>query len=155
MLTNEHGQLLFVGTSSGTTRLAPAASSGSSVKSDPNIGMRAQDALKKHSEDLKELLSDMSIFADIASACKQPKIITSSQYQGIFDETNRKTVPERVDQFMNYVTSVVKSCPDLLVVFLHILSDKGNIAVVRVAKGIAQSCKLSIIFSLIIKVMFL
>ena len=83
----------------------------------------------------------MSIFGDVASACKQPKIITSSQYQGIFDEMNHKTVSQRVDQFMNYVTSVVKSCPDLLDVFLHILSDKGNIAVVRVAERIAQSCK--------------
>ena len=144
MLTSVHGQF-FVGTSSGTT-IAPAALSESSVKSDPNIGKCAQDALNAHSEDLKELLSDMSIFGDVASACKQPKIITSSQYQGIFDETNRKMVPERVDQFMNYVTSVVKSCPDLLDVFLHILSDKGNIAVVRVAERIAQSCKLSICY---------
>ena len=87
----------------------------------------------------------MSIFGDVASACKQPKIITSSQYQGIFDEMNHKTVSQRVDQFMNYVTSVVKSCPDLLDVFLHILSDKGNIAVVRVAKRIAQSCKFCLI----------
>ena len=96
----------------------------------------------------------MSIFGDIAGACRQPKIITSGQYQGIFDDMNQKTVPQRVDQFMNYVTSVVKSCPDLLDVFLHILRDKGNIAVVRVAERIAQSCKLSIIFSLIIKICF-
>ena len=61
----------------------------------------------------------------------------------MFDDMNNKTVSQRVDQFMNYVTSVVKSCPDLLDVFLHILSDKGNIPVVRVAQKIAQSCKLT------------
>ena len=134
-----------------TGAVPKVAATVAAPKSDPNIGKCAQDALNVHSEDLKELLSDMSIFGDVASACKQPKIITSGQYQGIFDETNRKTVPERVDQFMNYVTSVVKSCPDLLDVFLYILTDKGNIAVVRVAERIAQSCKLSIIFSLILR----
>ena len=133
---------LFVGTGSGIT-IAPAASPRSS-KSDLNIGKCAQDAFNAHSEDLKELLSDMSIFGDVAGACKQANIITPAQHRGIFDETNRKTVPERVDQFMNYVTSVFKSCPDLLDVFLHILTDKGNIPVVRVAKRIAQSCKLDI-----------
>ena len=113
-------------------------------KSDPNIGKCAQDALNAHSEDLKELLSDMSIFGDIASACKQPKIITSSQYRGLFDETNRKTVPERVDQFMNCVMSVVKYRPKQLGVFLNIMIDKGNAAFEEVAERIAQSCKLDI-----------
>ena len=92
----------------------------------------------------------MSILGDVASACKQPKIITSGQYQGIFDETNRKTVPERVDQLFNCVLSVVKHSPKQLGVFLNIMIDKGNIALVEVAERIAQSCKLSIIFSLII-----
>ena len=96
----------------------------------------------------------MSIFGDVASACKQSKIITSSQYRGLFDETNRKTVPERVDQFMNCVMSVVKYRPKQLGVFLKILIDEGNIALVEVAEKIAQSCKLSIIFSLIIRIRF-
>ena len=87
----------------------------------------------------------MSILGDVASACKQPKIITSSQYQGIFDETNQKRVPQRVDQFMNCVLSVVKHSPKQLGVFLKILIDKGNIALVEVTEKIAQSCKLSII----------
>ena len=87
----------------------------------------------------------MLIFGDVASACKQPKIITSSQYQGIFDEMNRKTVPERVDQFMNCVLSVVKYRSKQLGVFLNIMIDKGNIAFVEVAERVAQSCKLSII----------
>ena len=87
----------------------------------------------------------MSIFGDVASACKQPKIITSGQYQGIFDETNRKTVPERVDKFMNCVMSVVKYRPKQLGVFLNIMIDKGNIAFEEVAERIAQSCKLDII----------
>ena len=129
----------------GTTSTTPADLSVSSKLSGSNIGKCAQDALNAYSEDLKELLSDMSILGDVAGACKQRKIITSSQHQGMFDDMNHKTVSQRVDQFMNYVISVVKSCPDLLDVFLHILSDKGNIAVVRVAERIAQSCKLSII----------
>ena len=86
----------------------------------------------------------MSIFGDVASACKQPKIITSSQYRGLFDETNRKTVPERVDQFMNCVMSVVKYRPKQLGVFLNIMIDKGNAAFEEVAERIAQSCKLDI-----------
>ena len=129
----------FVGTSSGT--IAPAALPGSS---DANIGKCAQDALNAHSEDLKKLLSEVAIFGDVTGACKQAEIITSSQHQIMFDDMNHKTVSQRVDQFMNYVTSVFKSCPDLLDVFLHILTDKGNIPVVRVAKRIAQSCKLDI-----------
>ena len=87
----------------------------------------------------------MSIFGDVASACKQPKIITSGQYRGIFDTTIQKTVPERVDQFMNCVMSVVKYRPKQLGVFLNIMIDKGNIAFVEVADRIAQSCKLSVI----------
>ena len=87
----------------------------------------------------------MSIFGDVASACKQLKIITSSQHQGIFDTTIQKTVSERVDQFMNCVISVVKYRPEQLGVFLNIIIDKGNIAFVVVAERIAQSCKLSII----------
>ena len=134
---------LFVGTGSGIT-IAPAASPRSSI-SDLNIGKCAQDAFNAHCEDLKGLLSDMSIFGDVAGACKQANIITSAQHQGMFDDMNNKTVPQRVEQFINYLTSVFKSCPNLLNVFLHILSNKGNIAVVEVAKRIAQSCKLSII----------
>ena len=113
----------------------------SSKLSGSNIGKCAQDAFNAHSEDLKKLLSDVTMFGDVAGACKQLKIITFSQHQGMLDDMNHKTVPERVDQFMNYVTSVFKSCPDLLDVFLHILTDKGNIPVDRVAKRIAQSCK--------------
>ena len=151
MLTNNY--LNIIGTSSGTT-IAPAASSGSSVKNDPNIGKCAQDALNVHSEDLKELLSDMSIFDDVASACKQAKIITSSQHQGMFDDMNHKTVPQRVDQLIKCVLSVVKYSRKQLGVFLNILIDKGNIALVEVAEEIAQSCKLSILSSLKIKIRF-
>ena len=143
MLTNVHGKLL-VGTSSGTT-IAPAALPGSSVKSDPNIGKCAQDALNAHSEDLKELLSNVAIFGDVAGACKQAKIITSIELQGMFDDMNHKTVSQRVDQLINCVLSVVKYSPKQLGVFLKILIDKGNIAFEEVAKTIAQSCKSSII----------
>ena len=97
----------------------------------------------------------MLIFGDVASACKQPKIITSSQYQGMLDDMSHKTVSQRVDWLLNCVLSVVKHSPKQLGVFLKILIDKGNIALVEVAEKIAQSCKLSILFSLIIKVMFL
>ena len=155
MLTNVHVQLLFVGTSSGTT-IAPAPSSGSSVKSDPNIGMRAQDALKKHSGDLKDLLSKSeATFRGIAGACREVKIINSFEYNEIFDGMTRQTLTERVDQFLEGIISVLKYRPKQLGVFLNILIDKGNIALVEVAERTAQSCKLSIIFSLIIKVTFL
>ena len=124
---------------------APSSASSTEPEGDPNIGKRAQDALNAHSEDLKELLSDMSILGDVAGACKQAKIITSGQYRGIFDETNQKRVSERVDQLLNCVMSVVKYSPKQLEVFLNILIDKGNVAFVVVAKRIAQSCKLSTI----------
>ena len=117
----------------------------SSKLSGSNIGKCAQDALNAHSEDLKELLSDVTMFGDVAGACKQPKIITSSQHQGMFDDMNHKTVSQRVDQFMNCVMPVVKHSPKQLGVFLKILIDKGNIALVEVAERIAQSCTLSII----------
>ena len=123
--------------------VSAAPLSASSAKSNPNIGKCAQDALNAHSEDLKELLSDMSILGDIAGACKQAKIITFSQHQGMFDDMNHKTVPQRVDQLFNCVLSVVKHSPKQLGVFLNILIDKGNIALVEVAERIAQSCKLS------------
>ena len=130
-----------------STTIIPA--SASSVKSNSIIGKCAQDALNAHSEDLKELLSDVTIFGDVAGACKQAKIATSSQHQGMFDDMNHKTVPQRVDQLFNCVLLVVKYRPKELGVFLNILIVKGNIAFVEVAKRIAQSCKLSIIFSLI------
>ena len=67
----------------------------------------------------------------------------------------RQTLAERVDQFLEGIISVLKYHPKQLGVFLNILIDKGNVAFVVVAERIAQSCKLNIIFSLIIKVMFL
>ena len=143
MLTNIHGPLLFVGTSSVTT-IAPAALHGSSVKSDPNIGMRAQDALKKHSGDLKDLLSGSeATFRGIAGACREVKIINSFEYNEIFDGMNRKTLAERVDKFSEGIISMLKHCPDQLDVFLSMLKEKGNMALIRLAERIAQSCKLS------------
>ena len=125
-------------------------------KSDVNIGKCAQDAIKKHSSDLKELLSrSEATFRGIASACKEVKIINSFEYDEIFDGMTRQTLAERVDQFIEGIISMLKHCPDQLDVFLSILKEKGNIALIRLAERIAQSCKLSIIFSLIIKVIFL
>ena len=142
MLTNVHGQLLLVGTSSGTT-IAPAAA-GSSVKIDPNIGMCAQNALKKHSGDLKDLLSrSEAIIRCMAGACKEVKIISGTEYDEIFDGMTRQTLAERVDQFLEGIISVLKYHPKQLGVFLNILIDKGNIAFVVVAERVVQSCKLS------------
>ena len=124
-------------------------------KNDANVGKCAQDALNAHSGDLKELLSDMSIFGDVAGACQQAKIVTFGQYQGMFDDMSHKTVSQRVDWLLNCVLSVVKHSPKQLGVFLNILIDKGNIALVEVAEKIAQSCKLSILFSLTIKINFI
>ena len=87
----------------------------------------------------------MSIFGDVAGACKQPKIITSTQHQGMLDDMNHKTVSQRVDQLINCVVSVVKHSPKQLGVFLNILIVKGNIALVEVAERIAQSCKFCLI----------
>ena len=50
---------------------------------------------------------------------------------------------------------MLKHCPDQLDVFLSMLKEKGNMALIRLAERIAQSCKLSIIFSLIIKLHFI
>ena len=138
MLTNVHGQLLLVGTSSGTT-IAPEPSSGSS-------GKCAQDALKKHKDGLIDLLSKSeATFRGIAGACREVKIINSYEYDEIFDGMTRQTLAERVDQFLEGIISVLKYRPKQLEVFLNILIDKGNIALVEVAERIAQSCKLSII----------
>ena len=140
MLTNVHGH---IGTSSGTT-IAPAPSSGFSVKSDPNIGKCAQDALKKHKGGLKDLLSrSEATFRGIAGACREVKIINSFEYDEIFDGMTHQTLAGRVDQFLEGIMSVLKYHPKQLGVFLNILIDKGNIALVVVAERIAQSCKLS------------
>ena len=56
-----------------------------------------------------------------------------------------QTLAKRVDQFIEGIISVLKYRPKQLEVFLNILIDKGNIALVEVAERIAQSCKLSII----------
>ena len=132
MLTNVHGPL-FVGTSFVTT-IAPALPSGKC----------AQDALKKHSGDLKDLLSGSeATFRGIAGACREVKIINSFEYDEIFDGMTRQTLAERVDQFIEGIISMLKHCPDQLDVFLSILKEKGNIALIRLAERIAQSCKLS------------
>ena len=55
----------------------------------------------------------------------------------------RQTLAKRVDQFLEGIMSVLKYRPKQLEVFLNILIDKGNIALVEVAERIAQSCKLS------------
>ena len=108
--------------------------------------MRAQNALKKHSGDLKDLLSrSEAIFRCMAGACKEVKIISCTEYDEIFDGMTRQTLAERVDQFLEGIISVLKYHFKQLGVFLNILIDKGNIAFVVVAERIAQSCKLSII----------
>ena len=121
MLTNVHGSLLFVGTSSGTT-IAPAALPGSSKKSDPNIGMCAANALKKESGSLKRLFSKFEAnFRDVAGACKELNMIDSTEYDEIFDDTNRRSLSERADQFIEGLILIIELCPDQLVVFLHII----------------------------------
>ena len=114
--------------------------------SDPNIGKCAQDALKKHSGDLKDLLSrSEATFRCMAGACKEVKIISGTEYDEIFDGMTRQTLAERVDKFLEVIISMLKYCPDQLDVFLSMLKEKGNMAFIRVAERIAQSCKLSII----------
>ena len=128
------------------TITAPAALPGSSVKSDPNIGKCAQDALKKHIEDLKNLLSRSEVtFRGIVGACREVKMISGTEYEEIFDGMTHQTLSKRVDQFLEGIISMLKHCPDQLDVFLSMLKEKGNMALIRVAERIAQSCKLSII----------
>ena len=120
--------------------------------------MCAVNALSEHAGSLKRLLSQSEpLFHDIADACKEAKMIHFSQLEEIFDRNTGQTLRQRVDRFIDCIISVVDICPDHLKVFLCIVADKGsgNIAFVTVAKNIAQLCKLSIIFSSIIKVMFL
>ena len=81
----------------------------------------------------------------MAGECKEVKIISGTEYDEIFDGMTRQTLAERVDQFLEGIISVLKYRPKQLEVFLNILIDKGNIALVEVAERIAQSCKLSII----------
>ena len=112
-------------------------------KSDPNIGKCAQDAFKKHSGDLKDLLSrSEAIIRCMAGACREVKIISCTEYDEMFDGMTRQTLAERVDQLLEGIISVLKYRPKQLEVFLNILIDKGNIALVEVAERIAQSCKL-------------
>ena len=79
----------------------------------------------------------------MAGACREVKIISGTEYDEIFDGMTRQTLTERVDKFLEGIISVLKYCPKQLGVFLSILIDKGNIALVEVAERIAQSCKLS------------
>ena len=125
-------------------------------ESDPNIGVHAVNALKKESGSLKRLLSKFEAnFRDVAGACKEINMIDPTEYDEIFDGMNRQTLSERANQFIEGLILIVEICPDQLDVFLHILKKKGNVAFITVAERIAQSCKLSIVFSLTIKVMFL
>ena len=149
MLTNIHGSLLFVGTSSGATIARADASPGSNKTSDPNIEVCAVNALNKHVGSLKRLLSQSeSLFRGIADACKEAKMIDSSQLEEIFDRKTGQTLRERVDHFIDCILLFIDICPDDFGVFLHILADKGsgNKAFVTVAERIAQSCKLSICY---------
>ena len=79
----------------------------------------------------------------MAGACREVKIISGTEYDEIFDGMTRQTLAERVDQFLEGIISVLKYRPKQLEVFLNIMIDKGNIALVEVAERIAQSCKLS------------
>ena len=104
--------------------------------------MCAQNALKKHHDKLKSLLSRSEpIFRDIAGACKVATIIHSTEYDKIFDDKTGQSLLERADHFINCIMTVVDVCPDQLGVFLNIVMNKGNIAFVRVAELISQSCK--------------
>ena len=78
----------------------------------------------------------------MAGACKEVKIISGTEYDEIFDGMTRQTLAGRVDQFLEGIISVLKYRPKQLGVFLNILIDKGNIALVEVAEMIAHSCKL-------------
>ena len=146
MLTKNYFHI--IGTSSGANIAPAAASPGSNKTSDPNIGVCAVTALNKHAGSLKRLLSQSeSLFHGIADACKEAKMIDSSQLEEIFDRKTGQTLRERADHFIDCILLFIDICPDDFGVFLHILVDKGsgNKAFVTVAERIAQSCKLSII----------
>ena len=119
--------------------------------------MCAVNALNKHAGSLKRLLSQSeSLFHGIADACKEAKMIDSSQLEEIFDRNTGQTLKQRVNHFIDCILLFIDICPDDFGVFLRILADKGsgNKAFERVAKKIAQSCKLSMLFSSIIKIRF-
>ena len=127
-----------------TGAIPTVAATVATPKSDVNIGKYAQNALKKHSGDLKDLLSrSEATFRGIAGACREVKIINSYEYDEIFDGMAHQTLAKRVEQFLEGIISVLKYRPQQLGMFLNILIDKGNIALVEVAERIAQSCKLS------------
>ena len=112
------------------------------VNDDTNLGVCTQNALKKHHDKLKSLLSRSEpIFCDIAGACKVATIIHSTEYDKIFDDKTGQSLLERADHFINCIMTVIDVCPDQLGVFLNIVMNKGNIAFVRVAELISQSCK--------------
>ena len=62
-----------------------------------------------------------------------------------FDGMTHQTLAKRVDKFLEGIISMLKHCPDQLDVFPSMLKEKGNMALIRLAERIAQSCKLSII----------
>ena len=130
----------------GTGSTAIVLAAVSSQSRDPNIEKCAQDVLRRHCSDLKDLLSrSEATFRGIAGACRELKIINSFEYDEIFDGMTRQTLAERVDQFIEGIISMLKYCPDQLDVLLSMLKEKGNIALIRLAERIAQSCKLSTI----------
>ena len=115
-----------------------------SSENDSNIKVCAVNALNKHADSLKSVLSRSEpLFHCIADACKEARMIHFSQLEEIFDKKTGQTSRERVDHFIECIISVVAICPDHLKVFLRIVADKGNgnIAFGRVAEMIAQSCK--------------
>ena len=118
------------------------------VNDDTNLRVCAQNALKKHHDKLKSLLSRSEpIFRDIAGACKIATIIHSTEYDKIFDDKTGQSLLERADHFINCIMSVVDVCPDQLGVFINIVMNKGNIAFIRIAELVSQSCKLIVINS--------
>ncbi|XP_019862763.1 PREDICTED: uncharacterized protein LOC109591476 [Amphimedon queenslandica] len=110
------------------------------VNDDTNLGVCAQNALKKQHNEIKNLLAiSEPIFRNIAGACTSATIIHSTEYDKIFDDKTGQSLLERADNFINCIMSVVKVCPDQLEVFLNIVVNKGNIAFERIAKLMSQS----------------
>lgn len=106
-----------------------------------NHGVNAVDAIERHCVDLREVLAaffDID-FRNIASACKDMKILSPSNYDVIFDSHTHDPSAVRVEKFLQFIKPIFKFAPEQLDVFLCILQDSGNIAICNIAEMIAKT----------------
>lgn len=92
-------------------------------------------------ENLTTGLNKDGMLRKVAEKCKDKRLISSGEFDSIFDLYKNQTLQARVDGFIRTIEEVCHCLPEMLDDFLCILHNVDSKLLEQAASNIAQSCK--------------